>query len=468
MRAAIYLRLSKEGEAPIERQRQDCTALVNTRGWELTAEYVDNLSAFREEVIRPDYVRLCDAIVAGTVDAVVVYHRDRLWRQVTDQATFARLAQRSGLKVIASVSEGDIDPNSSSDKFVMTILAAHAEMSSEDTRRRVRRAALDTAAKGKPSGGGYRAFGYERDAITLIEEEAELIRGAVSDILGGGSIAGIVNGWNADGVKSTTGGQWGRSALRNLLIRPRIAGIRQHQGREVGAAVWPAIVSEAEWRAVARILTGRTAPARSGPTSLLVGVALCGKCGAPLGSEPPRLRPDGRRMVERLYACRPRSDGGCRALSIRAARLDAVVIDRMFEEVDSGRLGEAVQRRQQAMAVVDTKAVLAELDADRLALEDLRRDYYVKRTLGRALFIEFEEAILSRIAGNEQMIGGAADTVDWTLVGPRFREAWDGKEDDLRWRRRVIRTVFQRVEVKPSLTRGGRTFDENRVVTVTF
>jgi site-specific DNA recombinase len=461
----MYLRLSDEREAPIERQRADCLKLIEARGWDLTGEHVDNLSAFKEGVIRPDYVALCDRIEAGDVDVVVCYHRDRLWRQVTDQAAFVRTARRGGLQLVASVSEGDMDPSSPTDKFVATILAAHAEMSSEDTRRRVRRAALAAAEAGRPSGGGYRAFGYERDGITVIESEAALIREAVTDLLDGGTLVGVVNRWNAAGVLSSAGNRWQRAALRNLLLRPRIAGIRQHHGREIREAVWPALVPEEEWRALRKLLYSHRGDLRPA-IALLAGIARCGKCGAPLGTEPPRLRSDGRRTVGRLYACRPRADGGCRSLAIRANRLDEVVERRMFDAVDSGLLEDALRRREQALAAQGTQSVLDTLDANKAALEELRHDYYVRKTMTRSTFLQIEDQLMAQIATGERIIDAAETGVDPRIFGPRFKRVWEGKTEDLRWRRKVIRVVFERIEVLPSPTRGGRIFDQSRVVTV--
>jgi site-specific DNA recombinase len=39
--------------------------------------------------------------------------------------------------------------------------------------------------------------------------------------------------------------KWQVSTLRRVLISPRIAGLREHNGEVVGKAVWPAIIDEA-------------------------------------------------------------------------------------------------------------------------------------------------------------------------------------------------------------------------------
>ena len=43
----------------VERQREDCLALCERRGWKVAEVYVDNdLSAYSGKVVRPDYERM--------------------------------------------------------------------------------------------------------------------------------------------------------------------------------------------------------------------------------------------------------------------------------------------------------------------------------------------------------------------------------------------------------------------------
>ena len=43
--------------------------------------------------------------------------------------------------------------------------------------------------------------------------------------------------------------------VREMLMRPRIAGISEHLGKEVGPAKWPPLVDETSWRTVVSILS---------------------------------------------------------------------------------------------------------------------------------------------------------------------------------------------------------------------
>ena len=82
--AGIYARISsdKDGTAAgVERQLADCRKLAETLGWPVADEYVDNdVSAYSGKP-RPQYRRMLADIEGATIDAVLVYHPDRLTRQ---------------------------------------------------------------------------------------------------------------------------------------------------------------------------------------------------------------------------------------------------------------------------------------------------------------------------------------------------------------------------------------------------
>ena len=83
-RAAVYVRISRDKEGAglgVERQEADCRALAEQLGWTIVAVHTDNdLSAYSGKP-RPGYAALLADLRAGTADAVVVWHTDRLHRR---------------------------------------------------------------------------------------------------------------------------------------------------------------------------------------------------------------------------------------------------------------------------------------------------------------------------------------------------------------------------------------------------
>jgi len=103
-------------------------------------------------------------------------------------------------------------------------------------------------------GGGTRPFGWETDGVTPIPGEIVMIRRAYDIILAGGSLHSVVRMLNESGYRTTRSEDlWERQPTRLMLRRPRNAGLAVHKGVVQGPGQWDAVVSEDEWRAVARL-----------------------------------------------------------------------------------------------------------------------------------------------------------------------------------------------------------------------
>src|SRR5205807_989252 len=89
--AGIYCRISDDREgsaAGVRRQEADCRGLAARRGWEVAEVYVDNDVSAYSGRMRPAYRRLLEDVKAGHVDAVVVWHLDRLHRRPAELEEF--------------------------------------------------------------------------------------------------------------------------------------------------------------------------------------------------------------------------------------------------------------------------------------------------------------------------------------------------------------------------------------------
>jgi len=160
IRAGIYARISSDREGDnlaISRQLADCEALAARREWKVVERYVDSdISAYSGKR-RPEYQRMLEEIDAGVVEAVVVYHADRLHRHPRELEDFIDLCQRTDTK-LATVS-GDLDLSTHEGQLLARITGAVARKESDDKSRRVRRKHDELAAAGRGSGGGTRPFG---------------------------------------------------------------------------------------------------------------------------------------------------------------------------------------------------------------------------------------------------------------------------------------------------------------------
>ena len=262
----------------VERQLEDQCALFAQLGLRLAGVYADNdLSAFTGKP-RPDYLAMLTDLDAGRARVVTAWHTDRLHRTPKELETYIDLAERRGV-VTHSVKAGPLDLATPSGPAVARTLCAWARFESERKGERVRAARRQAAERGRWA-GGRRPFGFEPDGTSLRPAEAAAIARASEAIVAGASLRSVVRDLNEAGHRTAWGREWTSMAARDMLRRPRNAGLTSY-GTETFPAAWPAIVPEATWRAVVSILSDpqrRTSPGNR-VKWLGSGLYVCGVCG---------------------------------------------------------------------------------------------------------------------------------------------------------------------------------------------
>jgi site-specific DNA recombinase len=286
--AAIYARISHVDDAStvgVDRQEADARAVVEARGWHLAAVHVDNnRSAWRRNRKRPGWDALLEDIRGHRVDVVVVAHPDRLMRQPRDLEDLLDAARDGRVQLVTAGSGRDLsDPD---DVFILRIEVAHACRSSDDTSRRVARGHRAAAEAGRPGGGTgrRRAYGYTPDQLRVVPAERDVIADAATRLLSGESLGSIVRDLNTLGVPTVSGAPWSVTALRGVLVSPRAAGLREHRGQIIGAAVWPPLIDRTTWEAVRAAVERPQPPGHNRRRHLLSGIAECAACRVKLGA----------------------------------------------------------------------------------------------------------------------------------------------------------------------------------------
>jgi DNA invertase Pin-like site-specific DNA recombinase len=287
VRAAVYLRqsLDRTGEGlAVSRQREDCLRLCAERGW-IPTEYVDNDTSASKGV-RPQYRKMLADINAGDIQAVVVWHLDRLHRQPVELEEFIDVTEKAGIARNLATVTGEVDLSTDDGRFMARIMGAVARKEVERKAVRQKRQSLQRAQSGR--GWGPRAFGYngEHTKPELVADEAAAVQRAYHDVLAGDSVYSVAVKWNKAGFRTNQGGEWTTTQVKRLLLNPRYAGLRSYCNEVVGPGDWPSIVEEDTWQAVKFLLTetarrGNGRPARK---YLLGSLLTCGECGQPLSS----------------------------------------------------------------------------------------------------------------------------------------------------------------------------------------
>jgi hypothetical protein len=144
-----------------------------------------------------------------------VYHSDRLMRQPRDLEELLTLSEEHDITLHGQANRRDLsDPD---DRFFLRIEVAHACRSSDDTSRRLRDALDDRAREGRPHSSGQRPYGYAPDAVTILEDEAVIIRDIFARYLEGTSPGQIAQGLTERGEVTVSGVPWQPYAVRAVL-----------------------------------------------------------------------------------------------------------------------------------------------------------------------------------------------------------------------------------------------------------
>jgi site-specific DNA recombinase len=466
VRVALYCRISQDGEGQglgVARQEADCRHLAERRGWDVVEVYVDNdLSAYSEKA-RPAYQRLLADIEAGSVEAVVAWHPDRLHRSPVELEAFIDLVERSGVGV-ETVQAGRVDLATPAGRMNARMLGTVARYESEHKSDRIRRKHRELAEAGKVSGGGNRPFGFEPDRITHRPNEVELVREAARRLLAGESLYRIATDWTTRGVETSTGASWSTTALKAFLTAPRIAGLRSHRGEVIGPAVWAPILDETTWKRVTAILND---PARKRKRAirsyLLTGLLRCGRCGTAMVATPRQTKTGGGKRgvyiygkgaTQRAYGC-AKTSGGCGGVFILAEGADAFVSDAVLYRLRGSKLGQA---RRRLAGLADSDKLMREIADDEAMLIELGEDY-AERRISRPAFHAAVERVQGRLdvaraqlatRSRPDVLDGIDDlAAEWASLG-------------LERQRAVIGAVLTEVWVGPALGPRNR-FDPKRI-----
>jgi site-specific DNA recombinase len=454
MRTGIYARISEDREAEglgVKRQLDDCEALATGRGWEIAERYVDNdVSAYSGKP-RPEYRRMLADVTAGHIDAVVVYHQDRLVRQPRELEAFLDTCDAAGLTSLASVS-GDVDLGTDDGRMKARIMGAVARNSSDAASRRLKRKALEIATNGGVTGGGTRPFGFEADRVTLRADEAAIIRELADRFLTGETLRSLAVDLNARGITTPTGGRWIPTPLRRMLASARISGQREHKGEIVADAKWPAIITREQTTRIRGLLGDPSRQAVRAPRKYLLGRLLrCDACGAALVSRP---RDDG----SRRYICaRGPQYVGCGKTYVLAEPIEEFVTEAVLWRLDTPEL--AATMRGQSADPPDKFQQQADEITGRL---DELAKAYAAGAIAMREWMAAREPLQRRLEAAQRQIGrnGSATVLaPYMGRGGVLRAKWPTL--NIERRHAIIAAVLAHVVVHPG-RRGFNRFDPER------
>lgn len=467
----VYARVSRlvdQRDRSTEGQVEDGAAIIAERGAQVGEVHVDSgKSAWNPRVRRPGWQRLMERLENGQTGGVVVWDLSRFSRQPIEGERLI-IAAEHGLVVVDS--EGEYDLTSATGKKAFRDQMSAAAYYSDRLKAAVKRGKRKKAARGEPNVSS-RPFGFEPNGVTVRESEAEILRDLAARLLAGDSQDAMVVDLNTRGITTSYGKAWTRAGLRQVLLRPRNAGIVEHQGKAVGRLPGTPVLDQDTFDRVVALYASRRPGRPISDRYLCSGLVLCGLCEHPLSGRPRinmRPYPDG--STRRQYWCQPRShNGGCGRIAVDQRELDrhigllvvAILSDpRHAAAVEAAAAASSSKRREIEAAITECED-LAEKLADRLGRGEiaLRRYDTAVRPLDR------------RIAELAQQLADldadpVADVDPMLAASSREQWAQRWKDAEVRERRALLRQALRgrKLRVMPADPAAPRRFDPRRVV----
>ena len=469
----VYARISRAANGQTiktDYQVEVCTEELAERGARVGQVFIDpSLSAWKREVVRPDWDKLMARLESGAADGVIFYDVTRFSRKVLEGERLVEAAER-GIRVWSLTGEYNLATADGRRHFREAMVAAAGE--SDKMAERIAHGKVRRARKGRTSGGA-RSFGMPGlvprpegwepgDLRAMVPDEQVAAERAVitecyDRILGGEPLPKVVRDLNRRGITTVNGKRWRRNSLGKSLTRPVLAGLVTLNGKVVSrlAGIDP-VVEEPDWERLCSILDGRPKGRPQGQVHRLTGLMACGTCGHMLHGMPRRQLPpypDG--SVRREYRCRKdASHFGCGHNVIDAVAAEVIVAEAVRARLGDPRRADRIAAR---LAQVREQRVgkLAEISA----LEESADNLAVKTaTWGVDRVDKAMKPILARLEELRHELAALDEPEDAGMAANEVAAEWDKAEaaGDSAAMRAMIRRAFPNLVLHPATRRGDR------------
>jgi hypothetical protein len=273
----------------------------------------------------------------------------------------------------------------------------------------------------------------------------------------------IAKEWNVDGLRTVRGKVWTAVAVRDVLLRPRNAGLIEHEGQLVGRMPGDPIVEEEDFLRLRAKFAGRKRGRPPGAVYLGSGIVRCEVCGRTVNGRPHAgVYPDGQKR--RQYTCM-KARGGCGKIAADARAVDrelrGFVISRLSDRNHAAAMAAAIARCADRLAEVE--AEIRECQALQAALSERLGRRQIKLDSFDIANEPLTEALDRLTAERESLAGGTSGQRETpeALSEAEVSTEWDAS--DIPERRGMLTAALgrERVFIAPAAGRGK--FDPSRI-----
>lgn len=356
MKVAIYVRVSTT-QQDYDRQIADLTRYAQNNGLEVVYLFKEKESGFDDS--RPELAQLLK-LTKNEIDRILVWEFSRLSRRAIKMQQIVQDFVEKGVSIY-SYKDGYCTHNAEGkvNGMIMAMIAFAAYMAEEEAKTMQIRMQNGKAYK-IANGASYvsaKIYGYDLDAnkaLTINEEEADVVRRIYDLCVEGYSIVRITQLLNAEGTSRPVGKKdkkaknpdlsWRISTVQKILTnttykgynfartwekQPKDKSKRKKQSElqmlSETRVTTPAIVSEEVWEKAQKMLQSRNSRSESTanrPEALLRGLITCAYCGHKYTRKNDHER--------HFYSCIGHSNAeykGCKSPDIYCSTLDFMIWD---------------------------------------------------------------------------------------------------------------------------------------------
>lgn len=225
LQVAAYARVSADKDAAFHSLESQTDYYLNYTklhdDWELVGIYSDNaISGTIKE--RPEFQRLLSDCRAKKIDLVVTKSITRFARNTV--VLLETIRELKALNIDVYFEKENMHSISSEGELLLTLLALYAEeearSASENQRWRIKR----KFERGQTTVGRMLGYRLVDSKLTIVPEEAEIVKQIYSDFISGKSINAITRKLSKADIKARFSDTWAPSTVRDILSNEKYTG----------------------------------------------------------------------------------------------------------------------------------------------------------------------------------------------------------------------------------------------------
>ena len=270
----IYARYSSHSQkdASIEQQIRECLAYARAQNIHIVASYEDRAVSGKTDR-RAEFQRMMKDAEKGNFQYVIAWKSNRMGRNMLQAMMNEARLNDMGIRVLYA--EEDFD-DTAAGRFALRSMMNVNQFYSENMAEDIKRGLHDNAINCKITGA--LPLGYKKGEdmrYVLDPPNDDVVREIYSRVACGESFADIGADLNARGIKTSQGGQWGRSSFHRLLTNERYTGVYIYGDIRIEGGIPQIIDKGLFWRVQEVLKTKKNPQGRHRLTAIICSPASC-------------------------------------------------------------------------------------------------------------------------------------------------------------------------------------------------